>query len=519
MPTASPWITLEPYPKMNLAHFVESCGARFGDKTAVISPDGNEYSFSQIFLWSKKLARFLQNEGVTKGDRVGILSPNSPEYYVVFQGIVRAGAVATTLNSMYTEREVHHQLDDSGAVALLAARALMPVAQSAGEQLPKVKRVYCMEDLWEWAKDTPPEPLPVEIDPMEDLAALPYSSGTTGLPKGVMLTHFNLTTNVRQSLTLGFTSCHSVLVDFLPLYHIYGLTILMNCGLADGQTQIVLPGFDPERILALIEKHKATDLFTVPPALLIMLNHPSFSKYDKSSLHFVYSGAAPLSLELAEQAARGFNCPISNGFGMTETSPLVNAQLVHTVRADSLGLPVSDTLEKIVHVDTDEELPTGKEGELLVKGPQVMKGYWNRPQETADTIIEDGWLRTGDIGYFDEDGHLYIVDRKKELIKYKGYQIAPAELEGLLLGHPAVLDAAVIPKRQPDGSDFPKAFVVLKPGATATAEEIQGFIEERVAPYKKIRELEFIDLIPKSLSGKILRRELIDREREKDTPA
>ncbi len=519
MPVGSPWITLEPYPKMNLAHFVEACGGRFGDKTAVITPDGKEFSFNQIFLWSKKLARFLQNEGVAKGDRVGIFSPNSPEYFVAFQGVVRAGAVATTLNSMYKEREIHHQLDDSGAVVLLAARVLMPVAQAAVEQLPNVKRLYCLEDLWEWAQDTPPEPLPVDIDPEEDLAVLPYSSGTTGLPKGVMLTHFNLTANVRQSLTLGFTSSHSVLVDFLPLYHIYGLTILMNCGLADGQTQIVLSGFDPEQILAMVEKHKATDMFVVPPALLIMLNHPSFPKYDKSSLHFVYSGAAPLSSELAEQAARAFNCPISNGFGLTETSPLVNAQLVHMVKADSLGFPVSDTLEKVVDVDTDEELPAGKEGEILVKGPQIMKGYWNRPQETADTITEDGWLRTGDIGYLDEDGRLYIVDRKKELIKYKGYQVAPAELEGLLLGHPAVLDCAVIPKRQPDGSDFPKAFVVLRPGATAAAEEIMSFVEERVAPYKKVRELEFIDLIPKSLSGKILRRELIERERQKEGQA
>ena len=189
------------------------------------------------------------------------------------------------------------------------------------------------------------------------------------------------------------------------------------------------------------------------------------------------------------------------------------------IKLDAAGAPVSDTLEKVVDLDTDEELPAGKEGEILVKGPQIMKGYWNQPQATADTLTEDGWLRTGDIGYVDEDGYVHIVDRKKELIKYKGYQIAPAELEALLLTHPAVLDSAVIPKPQPDGSDFPKAFVVLRPGATASAEEIQGFVEERVAPYKKVRELEFIDVIPKSLTGKILRRELIEREREKDAPA
>jgi acyl-CoA synthetase (AMP-forming)/AMP-acid ligase II len=519
MPITSPWMTLEPYPKMNLAHFLEAGGAGFGDKAATISPDGKEYSFSQIIHWSKKLARFLQDEGVAKGDRVGIFSPNCPEYLVAVQGILRAGAVATTLNSMYKEGEVHHQLEDSGAVVLLVARVLMPVAQSTVEKLPNVRRVYCMEDLWEWAKGTPPEPLPVEIDPVEDLAVLPYSSGTTGLPKGVMLTHFNLTSNIRQMLAIGYTNANSVGLHFLPFFHIYGQTILMNSGFASGGTQIVLPGFNPEQILTLIEKHKVTDMFTVPPALVIMLNHPSFSQYDKSSLHYIYSGAAPLPLELAKQATRAFNCPLINGYGLTETSPLINTQTIHMIKLDAVGAPVSDTMEKVVDLDTDEELPAGKEGELLVKGPQIMKGYWNQPQATAETLTEDGWLRTGDIGYVDKDSYVHIVDRKKELIKYKGYQIAPAELEALLLTHPAVLDSAVIPKPQADGSDFPKAFVVLRPGATASAEEIQGFVEERVAPYKKVRELEFVEVIPKSLTGKILRRELIERERRKDAPA
>ncbi len=516
MPITSPWVTLEPYPRMNLAHYVEACAARFGDKVAVISVDGKEYTFNEVIHWSKKLARFLQDEGVAKGERVAIFSPNSPEYPIVVNGILRAGAVATPLNSMYKEREVHHQLEDSGAIALLAARTLMPVAEEAVKELPGLRRIYCMEDLWEWANDAPPEPRPVEIDPMEDLAVLPYSSGTTGLPKGVMLTHFNLTSNLLQGMTTGYVNAYGVRINFLPFYHIYGLLVLMNSGIASGGTQVVVPGFNAEQILALVEKYKATDLFTVPPALLIMLNIPSFSQYDKSSLNFVYTGAAPLPLELGEQAVRGFGCPLVNGFGMTETAALINTQVPHRTRLDAIGAPVADTMEKVVDLNTDEELPPGKEGELLAKGPQIMKGYWNRPEETADTITADGWLRTGDIVYIDEDGYVHLVDRKKELIKYKGYQIAPAELEGLLMGHPAVLDAAVIPKQQPDGSDFPKAFVVLRPGTTASAEELQGYIEERVAPYKKLRELEFVPGIPRSLSGKILRRELIDRERQKE---
>ena len=513
----SPWMSLEPYPRMNLAHFVERHGRRFGDKAAVISTEGKEYSFLHVHEWSRRVGRFLQEKGVKKGDRVGLFSTNCPEYFVAFFAILHAGGVATPLNSMYREREVHHQMADSGAVLLLAGRSMLPVAQAAATELPRLKAVYCLDDVWEWAADTPPEPAPVEINALEDLAVLPYSSGTTGLPKGVMLTHFNITSNIRQSLTLGYTTSYSVAVDFLPFYHIYGLTVLMNCGLVVGQTQVVMPSFNPELLMSLIEKHKVTDMFVVPPALLIMLNHPSFGKFDTSSLKFIYAGAAPLPAELGEQARRAFNCALVEAYGLTETSPVINTPPVHMITPGSVGPPVSDTEEKIVDLDTGEELPTGKAGELLVRGPQIMKGYWNQPEATAEALTEDGWLRTGDIAFADELGYIRIVDRKKEMIKYKGYQIAPAELESLLLDHPAVLDAAVIPKRQPDGSETPKAFVVLRPGMDCTSEEIQAFVEERVAPYKKIRDVEFLDVIPKSLSGKILRRELIERERQAGT--
>jgi acyl-CoA synthetase (AMP-forming)/AMP-acid ligase II len=516
MPINSPWMSLEPYPRMNLAHFVELCGKRFGDKAAVISPDGREYTFSQIHEWSRRVGRFLQEKGVAKGDRVGLFSTNCPEYFVAFFGVLHAGAVVTPLNSMYREREVHHQMADSGATTLLAGRGMLPVAEAAAVELPDLKALYCLDDLWEWAAESPPEPLPVNIDPEEDLAVLPYSSGTTGLPKGVMLTHFNITSNIRQALTLGYTTSYTVAIDFLPFYHIYGLTVLMNCGLVVGETQVVVPSFNPELIMSLIEKHKVTDMFVVPPALLIMLNHPSFGKYDTSSLKFIYAGAAPLPAELGDQARRAFKCALVEAYGLTETSPVINTPPTHMIRAGSVGPPTADTEEKIVDLDTDEELATGQVGELLVKGPQIMKGYWNQPEATAETLTDDGWLRTGDIAYADEIGYIHIVDRKKEMIKYKGYQIAPAELESLLLEHPAVLDAAVIPKRQADGGETPKAFVVLRAGANATCEEIQAFIEERVAPYKKIRDMEFVGVIPKSLSGKILRRELIEKERQAD---
>jgi long-chain acyl-CoA synthetase len=246
-----------------------------------------------------------------------------------------------------------------------------------------------------------------------------------------------------------------------------------------------------------------------------MVNLPDPSRYDTSSLRLISSGAAPLPLELGERAKAMFKCIVSQGYGMTETSPTVNTQPFDKIKLESVGPPFPDTLEKIVSLDTGEELPTGEVGELMVKGPQVMKGYWKNPKETADCLTVDGWLHTGDIARFDEDGYLYLVERKKEMIKYKGYQVAPAELEALLHQHPAVLDVAVIPKPDEAGGEVPKAFVVLRPGSEAKAEDLMAFVAGRVAPYKKVRDVEFLDQIPKSLAGKILRRDLIQREREK----
>ena len=511
----SPWMTLEPYPRLNLAHFLEVCGSRFGPRPAAVTPEGKEYSFDDIILWSKKLARFLQDEGISKGDVVGIFSTNIPEYFIAFQGILRAGAVVTPINTLYRDHEVRDQLVDSGAVLLLASRSLLATAQAAVAGLPHVKAL-CMEELWEWAAEAPPEPRPVEIDPLNDLAVLPYSSGTTGLPKGVILTHYNLTSNIRQALTMGYSTSYSIGLSFLPYYHIYAMTILMNCGFAMGEKQVVMPGFNPEQLLSLIEQHKVTDLFVVPPALLILINNPAFAKYDMSSLRFICSAAAPLPAELGEQSRRAFKCPIAEAYGMSETSPLINIAPPSMISPGFVGPPAADTTEKIVDLTTDEELAPDGVGELLVMGPQVMKGYWNQPLATAETMTDDGWLRTGDIARADERGFIQIVDRKKEMIKYKGHQIAPAELEALLLEHPGVLDAAVIPKRQADGNEIPKAFIVRRPGMTVDESDIEAFVEERVAPYKKVREIEFLDLIPKSLAGKILRRELIERERQKE---
>ncbi|MDO8611867.1 MAG: AMP-binding protein, partial [Dehalococcoidia bacterium] len=372
-----------------------------------------------------------------------------------------------------------------------------------------------IEDVWELAKESPPEPHYVEIDAQTDLVALPYSSGTTGLPKGVMLSHYNLIANIRQLLNTGLTNAYSVYLDFLPFFHIYGMTVLMNGGFTNGATQVIMPRFDTQLCLELIQRYKVTNLFVVPPALLAMANFPEPGKFDTSSMEFIVSGAAPLPPEVAQRAQAAYGCKILQGYGLTETSAVANVNPLNRVKATSVGPPIADTVEKVVSLEDDRELGPGETGELLIHGPQIMRGYWNRPEDTAETITQDGWLRTGDIAQFDEEGYVFIVDRKKELIKYKGYQVPPAELEALLMEHPAVADAAVIPKPDKDGGEIPKAFVVLRPTEEATAEEIMQFVADRVAPYKKVRELEFVDTIPKSLAGKILRRELVDQERAK----
>ncbi|MBI1884876.1 MAG: AMP-binding protein [Chloroflexi bacterium] len=512
----SPWPSLEPYVPMTLPEFLKRPADRFHDKPCLINMDGTQYTFGQVWEAGKRLGHFLQDQGIGKGDRIAILSANNPEYVVAFQGIVHAGAVVTTLNPLYKEREIIHQLEDCGASAIFVMRFFEGPVQNLREQIPGLRHIWAIEDVWELAKESPPEPKDPGTDPEKDLVALPYSSGTTGLPKGVMISHFNLVSNIRQLASAGLTNAYSTYLDFLPFFHIYGLTVLMNSGFSAGVTQVLMPRFDTQACLDLIRRYKVTNLFVVPPALLALANFPEPEKFDTSTLSFILSGAAPLPLEVANRAQQAYGCTILQGYGLTETSAVANANPYNRVKITSVGPPISDTREKVVDVTDGRELGPGEPGELLISGPQIMQGYWQNPQETADTITPDGWLRTGDIAQFDEDGYVYVIDRKKELIKYKGYQVAPAELEALLMEHPAVLDAAVIPKPDTaEATEVPKAFIVLRPGQQADAKELMRFVEERVAPYKKVRELEFVEAIPKTLSGKILRRDLIEQERAK----
>jgi acyl-CoA synthetase (AMP-forming)/AMP-acid ligase II len=511
----SPWFTLEPYPEIPLTDFLAPAAKKYADRPALINYDGTTYTFAHAWETCRRLGRYLQDNGIKKGDRIAIFSANAPEYFVAFYGILFAGGTVTTLNPLYKERELLHQLEDSDAAAIFCMSPLVPMAEQVREHLPNLKHVFAIEDVWKLAAEAPNEPHDVKLDPKVDLAALPYSSGTTGLPKGVMLSHYNLVSNVRQTLHTGLSSGYSTYLDFLPFYHIYGMVVLMACGFAGGFPQVIMPRFDPDLCLDLVQKHKVTNLFAVPPALLVLANFPGVSKYDTSSLNMIMSGAAPLPQETARAAAKALDTVVLQGYGMTETSPVTNVNPTMRIKDATVGPPISDTIEKVVSLEDGRELGVGEIGELMAHGPQVMLGYWGRPEDTAECLPGGGWIKTGDIVSVDEDGYVTILDRKKEMIKYKGYQIAPAELEALLMEHPAVMDSAVIPKRDDESGEVPKAFLVMREGQEVSIEELMRFVEERVAPYKKVREIEFVQAIPKTPSGKILRRELIEQERAK----
>jgi acyl-CoA synthetase (AMP-forming)/AMP-acid ligase II len=331
----------------------------------------------------------------------------------------------------------------------------------------------------------------------------------------VMLTHHNLISNLRQMEGLDYFTSEDTLLCALPLFHIYGLVVILNMGLYQGSTIVMMPRFDLEQFLQTVSKYKVTLAHLVPPIVLALSKSPLVDEYDLSTLRAVFSGAAPLDENLTRACMQRLNLKIRQGYGMTETSPVTHSSPANPdlVKHGSVGVPAPNTECKIIDLETGTALPAHKEGELCVRGPQIMKGYLNRPDATTATIDRDNWLHTGDIAYADEEGHFFIVDRAKELIKYKGFQVPPAELEALLLTHEAVADAAVIPCPDEEAGEVPKAFVVLR--GTATEAELLEFVAQRVAPYKRIRFVEFIDKIPKSASGKILRRMLVQAEKDK----
>jgi acyl-CoA synthetase (AMP-forming)/AMP-acid ligase II len=357
----------------------------------------------------------------------------------------------------------------------------------------------------------------VDINPAEDVVALPYSSGTTGLSKGVMLTHRNLVANCLQTDERQPIGEGDVTIGVLPFFHIYALTVVLSRGLANGATIVTMPRFEMESFLELIQRYRATQLYLAPPVILGLAKSPLVDRFDVSSVQRIMVGAAPLDAALAESCAERIGCQVAQGYGLTETSPVTHLTPAGRNKPGSIGPTVANTEAIVVDLTSGNPLGPGESGEIWVRGPQVMKGYLGQPAATADAFAHDGWFRTGDIAFADEDGYFTIVDRVKELIKYKGFQVPPAELEGVLVSHPSVADAAVIGVPDLEAGEVPKAYVVLK--GEARADELIAYVAERVAPYKKIRFVEVIDQIPKSASGKILRRVLIEQERARALPS
>jgi acyl-CoA synthetase (AMP-forming)/AMP-acid ligase II len=503
-------------PDIALSPFVLGKAQRLGDKVAIVEAGtGRSYTYKQIADGVRKLAAGLHQRGFEKGDVLAIMSPNLPEYPIAFHGVATAGGVNTTLNPTYTADEIAFQLNDSRARLLLTIPPLVEKAQEAAAK-SKVEEIIVFGE----ADGAIPfrsllidaEAPSVKIEPAEDLVALPYSSGTTGFSKGVMLTHRNLVANLVQT-----TACIDITEDekimaFLPFFHIYGMTVIMNQGLYQGATLVSMPRFELEPCLQAVQDHSVTRFFLVPPIVVLLAKHPAIDRYDLSSVERAFSGAAPLDADTAEAASKRIGCRISQGYGLTETSPVSHIVADReTPVPGSVGSTVPNTECKIVDVASGKELGRNEDGEIWIRGPQVMKGYLNNEGATRSSIDDDGFFHTGDIGHIDDHDQYFIVDRLKELIKYKGFQVAPAELEALLLSHPDIADCAVIGVIDADGEEVPKAFVVLK--QPRSAEEIMEFVAARVAPHKKIRRVEVVDQIPKSPTGKILRRILRDREK------
>ena len=497
----------------------------------VDAKSGRETTYRELIARVDAFAGALAGRGIGVGDVVGLLSPNSSGFSVAFHGILRSGATATTVNALFTAKDIAKQLTDSGARMLVTVTPLLPQAKEAAAQAGLSDDALVVLDGAGQDADGHPNaedlmgpgaPAPeVSFAPSSHLAVLPYSSGTTGNPKGVMLTHRNLVANVAQIRPLHGMVADDVVLAVLPFFHIYGMTVLLNAALHARARLVIMPSFDLGDFLGNIQNHKCTIAFIAPPVAVALAKHPLIDEYDLSSLDTVMSGAAPLDADLGRAVAERLGCRVVQGYGMSELSPVSHItpfdggerEMKMTAPLSSVGWTVSNAASKLVDPDTGDEIDPPAEGisatgELWFKGPNVMAGYLNNEQATRETIDEDGWLHTGDLAQIDEHGCVYIVDRLKELIKYKGYQVPPAELEAVLLSHPDIADAAVIGVNDDEGEEVPKAFVVKQAGADLTEDAVMEFVAGQVAPYKKVRQVAFIEAVPKSASGKILRKDL-----------
>ena len=529
------------YPEIPLFQLLDDSAEKHPDATAIIFQD-YKMTYRELKDQVDRFATALQTLGVEREDKVALFLANIPQFIISYYGALKAGAIVTAISPLYKEREVRHQINDSGAETLIVLDLLYPVVEKVkdetglkriivtgfGEYLPSLKRILGsllgkipthkvemgagMHHFQDLIKGYQPNPAPIEVDPKEDLALLQFTGGTTGLPKGAMLTHYNLVSNAYMcNAWMNTEEGAEIHVNVLPLYHIYGMTVTMNNAIAAAGAMILIPRFDQKEVLGSIQKYKATVFGGVPTLYGALINHPDISSYDLSSIKFCISGASPLPPEVQKKFMELTGGVLVEGYGLTEASPVTHANpldaTLETVKIGSIGLTWPDTEAKIMHEASGVELPVDMVGELAIRGPQVMKGYWNDPEETA-AVLKDGWLYTGDYAKRDEDGYFYIVDRKKDLIKYKGYSVFPREVEDVIYEHPAVKVAAVVGVPDKESGEMPKAFIVLKDGAEATEEELIEFVRERLAPYKRIRAVEFRDELPMTMVGKVLKKDL-----------
>jgi long-chain acyl-CoA synthetase len=525
------------FPRQPIYHILQLATGRYGDRPASAFL-GAQLTFREVKSQVDRLATALHGMGISKGDRVGIMLPNSPQYMIAFFAISRLGAIVVNINPIYTLREVDLVAQDAALRAVITLDALAPLIIGVKPN-SSIEHIITTSVQEYSAKPDSAPPVPegtlsltalingvaevglprVEIDAEQDVAVLQYTGGTTGVPKGAMLTHYNLYSNAIQTAlwAQGVTEPgNERYLMVIPYFHIYGQTVGLLVGAWNGAMQIMIPKFDIEMLLAAIKHYQPTFFPSVPTLYISMLNHPESKNSGLDRVRRYNSGSAPLPVEVLEQFEVLAGSMLYEGYGLTEASPVTHSTPTLAKRKPgSIGLPIPSTECKIVDLETgQQEVPVGETGELCIRGPQVMKGYWNKPEETADTL-RDGWLYTGDVARMDEDGFFYIVQRKKDMIIVSGFNVYPNEVEDVLFTHPDVVEAAVIGVPDAYRGEAVKAFVVIKPGAEASAEDVIAFCRDRMAKYKVPSAVEFLDALPKSAVGKVLRRTLREREEQK----
>lgn len=507
------------YPEIPLFQLLPRAAEMWPESTA-FSCRAKRLSYGELDELTNKLAAGLHSLGVIKGDKVTIFLENGLEFIIGYYGILKAGGTVTLANPLFRQMELEHHLNDTAAKTIITNSCLYPLVKEVQAQtkmktiiVADVKRDKGVIPLEEILTNCPPTPPQFSIKPRENVAAIVYTGGTTGFPRGVLLTHYNLVANAMQNAAWFEWTHQDVIVGVLPFYHSWGSCTCLNSPIYSGARVVILPRFDAEELLTTSEREGATIIYGAASMFTTLINNQNLTKYNLATLRYVKAGAMPIPPEVKKRWEQLTNVEMILGYGLSEASPETHNSPPHRVKSGTIGIPIIDTDARIVDEETGKtELPPGQVGELIIRGPQVMKGYLNRPDETQEAL-RNGWLYTGDLATMDEEGYFQIIDRKKETINYKGYSIAPAEVEAILYEHPAVKQCAVVGKPDILAGEIPKAYVVLRTGYTVVPEELIKFCVGRIAPYKYIREVEFIEEIPKTPVGKVLRRVLKDRER------